>query len=235
MIIVVDDNDIARDGLVLLLQQSGIEATAAADCERISAAPGDVVILGVEVNGGRDILERLRATAPVGCVVLMETLDSTIARPWLTSHLLHSLALVLRRSIRSVRELLAIVEHVAAGGLVLDPGVAAMLMRQRHTDVLLSRLSPREREVLALIAAGYSNDGIADRLVIQRRTVEHHIASIRAKCEHNDPLLHWRVSATLAYLEATGQLLTPTDGAVWRTLIPTSSHQSGAPGPMWRL
>jgi DNA-binding NarL/FixJ family response regulator len=92
---------------------------------------------------------------------------------------------------------------VAEGGSVLDPEVVSRLVGRRRGEDPLSKLTPREQEVLELIAEGRSNQGIAERLVVTERAVEKHITSIFGKLDLGvGPSDHRRVLAVLAYLQA---------------------------------
>jgi len=95
------------------------------------------------------------------------------------------------------------VERVGAGGSALDPEVVSLLMGRSREDDPLEELTPREREVLGLMAEGRSNQSIAERLVITLKTVETHVASIFSKLELvPEPDGHRRVLAVLTYLRA---------------------------------
>ena len=109
----------------------------------------------------------------------------------------------------TVGELLRTIEDVAAGRTVLDPSMVSALTTSGSVKVggSLRSLSPREVQVLALMAKAYSNRAIAQSLFIQPRTVEHHISSILGKLGFNGGgERHGRVHAVLTYLEATGRL-----------------------------
>jgi DNA-binding NarL/FixJ family response regulator len=112
---------------------------------------------------------------------------------------------LLKDRIFDVDEFVGTVRRVAAGGTALDPEVVAQLFARRRGPSALDRLSPREREVLGLMAEGRSNGGIADALVLSTGAVEKHIASIFAKLDlaaaAND---HRRVLAVLAHLNGDG-------------------------------
>ena len=118
-------------------------------------------------------------------------------------------AFLLRGALKSVGELIRTIEDVASGRTVLDPSMVSKLTDGGATKVSgpLRPLSPREVQVLSLIAEAYSNRAIAQALFIQPRTVEHHISSILAKLGFSaSGDRHGRVHAVLTYLRATGQL-----------------------------
>ena len=110
---------------------------------------------------------------------------------------------LLKSRVTDVEEFIATLQRIANGGSVIDPALVAELVAARHRDDPLSALSPREREVLALMAEGRSNAGIAHQLWVSEGTVEKHVRSILAKLnlqEADDD--HRRVLAVLTFLEA---------------------------------
>jgi DNA-binding NarL/FixJ family response regulator len=112
---------------------------------------------------------------------------------------------LLKDRVGDVRDFMDALRRVAAGGTALDPEVVAQLMVRRRRDDRLAALTPREREVLAAMAEGKTNVGIASQLVISEGAAEKHITNILAKLDlpdtEND---HRRVLAVLAYLDADG-------------------------------
>ncbi|HBY45954.1 MAG TPA: DNA-binding response regulator, partial [Chloroflexi bacterium] len=108
---------------------------------------------------------------------------------------------LLKDRVADVGDFLTALRQVAGGGTVLDPEVVSQLVTRRRRDDRLAGLTPREQEVLALIAEGQSNTAIADRLFIGEGTVEKHISNIFSKLGLDDAISqHRRVLAVLAYL-----------------------------------
>ena len=120
---------------------------------------------------------------------------------------------LLKDRVLDVQDFLDALSRVAAGGSALDPEVVGRLLRPRPNETALSLLTPREREVLALMAEGRTNLGIAQRLYLSERTVETHVASILAKLNlSSSETDHRRVLAVVAYLrEAPEPAATPRD------------------------
>ncbi|WP_413320440.1 response regulator transcription factor [Agrococcus sp. 1P02AA] len=109
---------------------------------------------------------------------------------------------LLKDRVADVRDFLAAIEQVAAGGTVLDPEVVSQLLARRRRDARMERLTPRERQVLALMAEGSSNQAIADRLYISAGSVEKHISAVFQKLELDPEDGNRRVLAVIAHLEA---------------------------------
>ena len=111
---------------------------------------------------------------------------------------------LLKDRVMHVADFLEAVHRVAGGGTALDPDVVAQLLSRRRQDGPLERLTPREREVLALMAEGRSNKGIRERLYLSPKTVEAHVTHILTKLDiresHDD---HRRVIAVLTYLRSS--------------------------------
>lgn len=218
-VVICDDNELDRHSLTMLLRSVPVDVVGVGDSVQLveaAATQPDVVLLAAEVIGGMPAVERLReAHDRLGCVLMVSNVDEPTVLNYFGPSA-HGKGLLVRRNVRTLRELLGIMEHVAAGGTVVDPLIVPVLMRQRRPlDDPLSTLSRRELEVLALMAQGYSNRGIAQALVLQPRTVEHHITCIMSKlgleaAAHVQP----RVIAVLTYLRGTGQLIAARDNAL---------------------
>jgi DNA-binding NarL/FixJ family response regulator len=120
---------------------------------------------------------------------------------------------LLKDRVLDVQDFLEALSRIAAGGSALDPEVVGRLLRPRADDSALALLTPREREVLSLMAEGRTNLGIAQRLYLSERTVETHVASILAKLDlANGEADHRRVLAVVAYLRETpGPTVAPHD------------------------
>jgi DNA-binding NarL/FixJ family response regulator len=205
-IALAEDSVLLREGLAELLQRFGHHVTAAvgdaqALVEAVRAELPDIVITDVRMppsftDEGLRAAMSLRASHPgLPVLVLSQYVEQTYATEFLSA----GTGYLLKDRVGEVAEFIEAVDEVAAGGTVVDPEVVRQLLGQRHQP--LQRLTPREREVLTLIAEGRSNSAISRRLVITDAAVAKHIASILSKLElPPDADDHRRVLAVLAYL-----------------------------------
>jgi len=213
-VVIAEDSALLRDGLVQLLSLRGVETAAAvADPDALLAAVAehapDVAVVDIRLpptgtdEGVRAAL-RLRAEHPgTGVLLFSQYVETAHA-----SRLLGDPAgfgYLLKERVGDIGEFVDALERVAAGGTALDPeGVTALFGASRRTSALDS-LTPREREVLALMAEGRTNQAIAGALTVSERAVEKHIANIFTKFDlAPNPTGHRRVLAVLRYLEAAG-------------------------------
>ena len=211
-VVVADDSMLLREGLVRLLTEAECEVVAAvADAPTFLAAVvehrPDVAVVDVRMpptmtdDGLRAALQ-IRARWPeVGILVLSQYVEETYASDLLADDTT-GLGYLLKDRIADVSEFLAGVRRVGEGGTVLDPEVVAQLLARSRRRDPLERLSPREREVLGLMAEGRTNAAIARELVVSDGAVEKHISNIFTKLdlpptEHD----HRRVLAVLRWLE----------------------------------
>nr|WP_246852211.1 response regulator transcription factor [Patulibacter sp. SYSU D01012] len=213
---IAEDHALLRDGLTRLLRDHGHEVVAAVDApdeivRRGGALRPDLALLDVRLpptftdEGVRAALE-LRAARPGQAVLLLsQYVERTYAAELLADGR-GGVGYLLKDRVAEPAEFVRACERVAAGGTALDPEVVAQLMvRGRQEDGPLSRLTPRERETLALMAEGRSNRGIAEALVVTEGAVEKHVTSILGKLDlSNAPGDHRRVLAVLALLRASG-------------------------------
>ncbi|QMV12523.1 response regulator [Streptomyces lincolnensis] len=209
-VVLAEDSVLLRDGLVGLLARFGHEVVAAVgDAEALLAAAAehrpDIVVTDVRMPPGFQDeglhaavrLREERAGLPV--LVLSQYVQRAYAAELLDSGDGTGVGYLLKDRVGQVEEFVDALHKVAAGGTVVDPEVVRQLLRRRRDP--LARLTPREREVLALIAEGRSNGAIARTLVVSEAAVGKHIGSILTKLDlppADD--VHRRVLAVLAYL-----------------------------------
>ena len=213
-VVVGEDQPIVREGIVHVLQDSGFEVVGTAenarDLVRITGAQRpDVVVTDIQMppdntdDGLRAALE-IRATVPsVGVLVLSQFLEDRYAMD-LVADSAEGVGYLLKENISDLRMFTEAVRRVASGGSALDPAVVARLVGRKRKAGPLDNLTPRERDVLALVAEGRSNAGVAQELVVSVAAVERHVTSIFDKLGlHQSPEQHRRVLAVLKYLRAS--------------------------------
>jgi DNA-binding NarL/FixJ family response regulator len=212
-IVIAEDSVLLRDGLTRMLEDHGHEVAGAIDdtvglVQLVEDTQPDLVILDVRMppthtdEGIRAALE-LRVRRPeLRIVVLSQYVEENYASELLSGEL-GGTAYVLKDRVTDVRQFLETLDRTAAGGTVIDPEVVSQLLARTRRRQPLDELSPRERQVLALMAEGRSNAAIAEELVITQRAVEKHVKNIFRKLRltpaDSD---HRRVLAVLRYLEA---------------------------------
>jgi DNA-binding NarL/FixJ family response regulator len=211
-IVIAEDDPLLREGLALLLRAESLDVVATAEepGEFLAAADQhrpDVAIVDVRMppthtdEGITAAVEARRRHPGLAVLVLSAHVEQAFATELLTSGAA-GLGYLLKERVGRVEQFLDALHRVAAGGTAIDPEVVAQLLTHRRTDTRLDRLSPRERDVLALMAEGLGNTAIADRLVVTDGAVHKHIRNIFAKLdlpptEHVDR----RVTAVLRYLD----------------------------------
>ncbi len=208
-----EDSVLLREGLARLLADEGFEVVARCrDADELRAAlrvdVPDVVIVDIRMPPTHTD-EGLRAAAAIreelpgtGVLVLSQYLDETYAMELLEGGT-EGVGYLLKDRVADVDTFLDAIKRVAAGQSVLDPKVVRELLgRERRTDPL-AELTPREREVLELMASGLTNSGIAETLVVTEKAVERHVTSIFSKLVLDAaPTEHRRVLAVLRFLQA---------------------------------
>lgn len=210
-VVVADDTLITREGIAHLLRQAGVDVVAlagdgaellAAVAEhRPSVAIVDIRMPPTHTDEGLRAASEIRATFdPVGVLLLSQYLEPGYAMQLLEGRS-DRVGYLLKDRVFDVGVMVDALRRIDAGETVVDSTiVSAMLARQRRLDPLAS-LSRREREVLALVAEGLSNQAIGERLYVNERTVEAHVSSVLTKLGiHADPGAHRRVLAVLEFL-----------------------------------
>jgi DNA-binding NarL/FixJ family response regulator len=210
-VVIAEDAVLLREGLVRLLAEEGHEVTAAvgdalALVEAVGEDRPDVCIVDVRMppsftdEGLRAAIEIRSRWPGTPVLVLSQYVEERYATELLSGDT-RGVGYLLKDRVADVREFLDALGRVSEGGTALDPEVVAQLLARakRHPH---DELTPREREVLALMAEGMSNAGIASRLVVTEGAVEKHISSIFAKLGlQPTEQVHRRVLAVLTYLE----------------------------------
>jgi DNA-binding NarL/FixJ family response regulator len=188
---IAEDSLLLREGVARLLGDAGLEVVS--ECGTadellldLRRHPVDIAIVDIRLppthsdEGLRAALE-IRATYPsIGVLVLSQYVELGLAMKLLADSA-DGVGYLLKDRISDVKDFVAAVERVAAGGSAIDPIIVSTLLARRRNDDPLERLTPREREVLDLMAQGNSNQGIADKLVITLRAVEKYVSSIFTK------------------------------------------------------
>jgi len=190
-VVIAEDGVLLREGLAQLLAARGFDVVGTCDtAERLlllvrSYSP-DVAIVDIRLppthsdEGLRAALE-IRADHPsVGVLVLSQYVELGLAMRLLADSA-EGVGYLLKNRINNVKDFLAAVERVATGGSAIDPVIISTLLGKRRSDDSVAELTPREREILSLMAEGRSNQGIADGLVITLRAVERHVSTIFGK------------------------------------------------------
>ncbi|GAA1617640.1 response regulator transcription factor [Nonomuraea maheshkhaliensis] len=207
-VVIAEDAVLLREGLAGLLERFGHTVAAAVGdapdlIEAVAAHRPDVVVTDVRMPPGfadeglRAALELRRRDPGLAVLVLSQYVEQTYAGELLETGA--GIGYLLKDRIGDVREFVEALDRVAAGGTVVDPEVVRQLLRRRRDP--LARLTPREHEVLGLIAEGRSNASIAKELYVTEAAVAKHIAGIFAKLDLPPAADgHRRVLAVLAYL-----------------------------------
>ena len=190
-VVIAEDGVLLREGLAQLLTARGFDVAGSCDnADRLlllvrSYSP-DVAIVDIRLppthrdEGLRAALQIRSGYPSVGVLVLSQYVELGLAMKLLADSA-EGVGYLLKNRIHDVKDFLAAVERVGAGGSAIDPLIISTLVSKRHSDDPLAALTPREREILVLMAEGRSNQGIADRLVITLRAVERHVSTIFGK------------------------------------------------------
>ncbi len=210
-VLVADDSVLLREGLLRLLDEAGhIVVAAVGDAPSLVLAAAEyrpeAAVVDIRMpptmtdDGLRAAIEARRADPDLAVLLLSAYVEKSYAEALLADGR-GGVGYLLKDRVASLEVLTDALTTIRGGGTVLDPDVVAQLLVQRRADPL-DRLTPREREVLALMAEGRSNAAIADRLVVSPGAVEKHIGNIFAKIDLPDAGGdNRRVLAVLAWLE----------------------------------
>jgi DNA-binding NarL/FixJ family response regulator len=208
--VLADDDVLLREGLASLLERCGLEIVGQAGdgselLDLVRQHAPELVIVDVRMPPGQGT-EGLQAARvirdefpDVGILVLSAHAEVDQAMELLASG--HRIGYLLKSRVMAVRDFIESIDRIAQGGSVVDPGLVQELVAARRRDDPLESLTEREREVLALMAEGASNAGIARRIYVTEGTVEKHVRSILSKLrlpETKDE--HRRVLAVIAFL-----------------------------------
>ncbi|WP_274386709.1 response regulator transcription factor [Streptosporangium sp. KLBMP 9127] len=208
---IADDSALFREGLAVLLERAGFTVTGlAGDGETLAglvrARPPEVAVVDIRMPPsytveGLELAIRLRREHPSVAVLLLSNHVETHHAGELFGGAPHRTGYLLKDRVGAPDELADALHRVAAGQTVLDPTVVARLVSRPREPGPLDRLSPREREVLTLVAEGRSNQGIADLLGLTQKTVEGYVRGIFGKLGLTDTAAdNRRVLAVLRYL-----------------------------------
>ena len=211
-IVIAEDDALLREGLALLLNAEGLDVVATASTPEallveIETHRPDVAIVDVRMppthtdEGIMAAVEARRRQPGLAVLVLSAYVEQTFATELLAGGAA-GLGYLLKERVGRVQEFLDALHRVAEGGTAVDPDVVAQLFARTRPDVKLDRLSPRERDVLALMAEGLGNTVIAERLVVTDSAVHKHIRSILLKLDlPPTDQADRRVSAVLHFLQ----------------------------------
>ncbi|MEV6791151.1 response regulator transcription factor [Streptomyces sp. NPDC051320] len=214
-VVIAEDSAILRDGLAQLLTLRGVEVAAAVedaealltavDEHRPDAAVIDIRLPPGHTDEGLRAAVAIRRSSPrVGVLIFSQYVETKYAAQLLGAGT-GGVGYLLKERVVDIAEFVEALRRVAAGGTALDPEVVAQLFGASHRASALDTLTPREREVLGLMAQGRTNHSIAASLVVSERAVEKHISNIFTKLDlPPSETGHRRVLAVLRYLEVSG-------------------------------
>jgi len=210
-VVIADDSLLVREGVAAVLRRAGIEVTAEAESaetllREVDANPPDIAIVDIRMPPAYDdegirAAHEIRARHPqIGIVILSTHVDLGTAMRVLAESP-ERLGYVLKHRLTDVDDFVDTLRRVADGESALDPEVVSRLLARTTEEGPLRTLTPRERDVVQLVAEGRSNKGIGDRLAVSERAVQKHVTSIFAKfglsAAEDD---NRRILAVLAYM-----------------------------------
>ena len=212
-VVIADDTMLMREGTARLLEEAGVQVVGKADDAQkllriVATEHPDVAIVDIKMppthtDEGLVAAEQIRTShSEVGVLVLSQYLESRYATRLLQHHP-EARGYLLKERVSDIGVLKDAIMRIAEGECVLDPTIVARLIRRPRRPGPLDELTGREREVLALIAEGRSNQGISQVLVLSPKTVEAHVGRIFGKLGLDEtPDYHRRVLAVLAFLRS---------------------------------
>ena len=212
-VVLAEDSVLLREGVARILDEAGFEVVGQAGNAdelllKVRSYSPDVAIVDIRMppthtDEGLRAAQEIREKHPTcGVLVLSQYVEATYAMELLAESA-EGVGYLLKDRVSDVNEFADAVRRVGEGGSALDPTLVSQLVGRRRRDDPIDQLTPREREVLGLMAEGRSNSGIAEQLVVTDRAVEKHVTSIFSKLRlpaaSED---HRRVLAVLAYLRS---------------------------------
>ena len=212
-VVLAEDSVLLREGVARILGEAGFEVVGQAGNAdelmlKVRSYSPDVAIVDIRMppthtDEGLRAAQEIREKHPtVGVLVLSQYVEPTYAMELLAESA-EGVGYLLKDRVSDVNEFADAVRRVGEGGSALDPTIVSQLVGRRRRDDPIDQLTPREREVLGLMAEGRSNSGIAEQLVVTERAVEKHVTSIFSKLRlPAAPEDHRRVLAVLAYLRS---------------------------------
>ena len=212
-VVLAEDSVLLREGVARILDEAGFEVVGQAGNAdelllKVRSYSPDVAIVDIRMppthtDEGLRAAQEIREKHPTcGVLVLSQYVEATYAMELLAESA-EGVGYLLKDRVSDVNEFADAVRRVGEGGSALDPTIVSQLVGRRRRDDPIDQLTPREREVIGLMAEGRSNSGIAEQLVVTDRAVEKHVTSIFSKLRlpaaSED---HRRVLAVLAYLRS---------------------------------
>jgi DNA-binding NarL/FixJ family response regulator len=212
-VVLADDTVLLREGVARILDEAGFEVVGQAGNAdelmlKVRSYSPDVAIVDIRMppthtDEGLRAAQEIREKHPTcGVLVLSQYVEAGYAMELLADSA-EGVGYLLKDRVSDVNEFADAVRRVGEGGSALDPTIVSQLVGRRRRDDPIDQLTPREREVLGLMAEGRSNSGIAEQLVVTERAVEKHVTSIFSKLRLPAAAEdHRRVLAVLAYLRS---------------------------------
>jgi DNA-binding NarL/FixJ family response regulator len=212
-VVLADDSILLREGIARILVESGFEVVGQAGTAdelllKVRSYSPDVAVVDIRMppthtDEGLQAAQEIRSRHPdCGVLVLSQYVEAAYAMELLAESA-EGVGYLLKDRVSDVDEFAAAVRRVGEGGSALAPAVVSQLVGRRRNDDPVQTLTPRERDVMELMAEGRSNQGIAERLVVTERAVEKHVTSIFGKLRLPPAAEnHRRVLAVLAFLRS---------------------------------
>ena len=212
-VVVAEDTMLTREGIVRLLRDAGIDVVAEVEdagslLRKVSLTRPDVALVDIRMppthtDEGLVAARRIRESHPqVGVLVLSQYIEPSYAMRLLEEHP-EKVGYLLKERVFDVAVLVDALRRIDDGETVVDPTIVSRLLGRQRREDPLAELTPREREVLSLVAEGLSNRAIAERLFVTERTVEAHTKQVFLKLGlREDPSTHRRILAVLAFLRS---------------------------------